>query len=186
MASSDQRMAGFLWTTCFLALACIGEARAQFGIDCTVPGYEQTLAEAKFPEKIEAAIRATCAFNKKANELHAHFGKGGWPLSLFPQFQQEVKNVEELGNRAAELNFAANDQRAFGNIKNIYIQIGSNKSWLGRAEEMFQAKQKRGRAATRPSTNYSTNNDTPGFPQRRQIGVGVTGAPCHLPTTPGC
>jgi hypothetical protein len=124
-----------------VGLCKTGPVQAQFGMKCDSPAFAYTLNEAKFPEDIEAAIRATCAFNKKNAEMAQTFGKMGWSWDLLPKARSDVAELKDLANTAAELNFKTRDPRALGNIRNMYMRVGDQQRWLAEAEAQFARRQ---------------------------------------------
>lgn len=126
----------------------IVSAHAQFGLKCDSPSFSDSLATSTYSVDIQAAIRATCAYNKKSAEINATFGKNGWSDDLFPKARIDIAELTELANKAAELNFATNDPRALGNIRNIYTHLGDQKRWLADNEKRLARRQHAAAAPT--------------------------------------
>jgi len=124
-------------------------------------------------------------------------GKGG-PKDLF-EARRWYQKAAELGEAAAMTNLGAMIAKGEGGPRNEAEAV----QWYQRAAALgdktaINNLALRGRSpsstTSRAPRNYTGDSGwkrgyPPGYspmPARRQIGVGVTGAPCANPTTPGC
>ena len=148
-------------TVCGAALIAATEARAQFGFDCQSVNFEEAVLGTASDDKVKAATHAACAYWIRRGMTK--FPQGWDVKSRIGEARDYVKDLNRLGDKAIELNFATADVRGIGNIKNVAIDMGWLKYWLKESEERV-GDSSSGRARTRTRQTDSDSGSS-----RREI-----------------
>ena len=137
-------------------------ACAQFGFDCQSVNFEEAVLGAASDDKVKAATHSTCAYwiRREMTKFPQ-----GWDIkSRINEARDYIKDLNRLGDKAIELNFATGDPRGLRNIKNVGSDMGWLKYWLKESEERISdSPSSRTRTRTRQtdSDSGSSRRETP-------------------------